>query len=464
MEFSTETLKPIAEQFAKIIRQALEQEPEQKIRNLETDMRKSLQEIGRQALGQVLSQEDEAVEKTRVCQCGGQMQYQRRREAHLLSVFGWVDYRRSYYAGCHCKKGYAPLDKRFGLQPGQVTAGLAELLALSGVELGFEHSGRFLERFLLFRVSENTVRKETECFGKLQSKFELQEKEQYQDGMYLQERLRQAKPPVTRVYGAMDGAHVRIEQRHKKDETESETDDNKEKWCEMKVGCWYEVEPVPSAQQQKRHRKKTAVGEQPLRTRNMAYFCEIEKAEKFGELLWTQGCQRQADLAREVVFVCDGAKWIWRLVDHYYPHATQIVDWFHAQERLNKVANEAFSGETATIWLEKARTRLWEGDPEFVIRACQKLATRSKEAKAAVTYFRNNTARMAYDQFRAQGYMIGSGPVESSCKQIVTHRLKQSGAQWHVAGATQTAKARAVWLSRNWESLCLHRDALPLAA
>ena len=462
MEFSTETLKPIAEQFATIITQALEQEPEQLIRNLETDMRKSLQEIGRQALGQVLSQEDKAAEKTQPCECGGELQYQRHREAKVLSVFGWINYRRSYYAGCSCRKGQAPLDQRFGLKPGQVTAGLAELLALSGVELGFEHSGRFLERFLLFRVSENTVRKETECFGRLQDEHEAQEKEQYQNGEYLQERLRQTEAPVGRVYGAMDGAHVRIEQRRKKGET-GQKDDNKEKWQEMKVGCWYEVEAVPPAQQQQRHRKKVAVGEQPLRTRNLAYFCEIEAAEKFGKLLWARGCQRQADLAAEVVFVCDGAHWIWRLVDHYYPQATQIVDWHHAQERLEKVAKEAFSGQAAATWLEEVRTCLWEGDPEFVIRACQKLAARSKEAKAAVTYFHNNTARMAYDQFRAQGYMIGSGPVESSCKQIVSQRLKRSGAQWHVKGATQTAKARAVWLSRDWESLCQRRDALPLA-
>jgi hypothetical protein len=45
----------------------------------------------------------------------------------------------------------------------------------------------------------------------------------------------------------------------------------------------------------------------------------------------------------------------------------------------------------------------------------------------------------------------------------VTERLKRSGAQWLVAGAVKTAKARAVWLSGRWETLCARRDALPLA-
>ena len=45
---------------------------------------------------------------------------------------------------------------------------------------------------------------------------------------------------------------------------------------------------------------------------------------------------------------------------------------------------------------------------------------------------------MAYVLYRRPGNMIGSGAVESGYKQIVTQRLKQAGAQWHVAGANQT--------------------------
>lgn len=59
-----------------------------------------------------------------------------------------------------------------GLAAGQVTSGLAELLALTGVEVAFEEATRFLERLLLFRVSDNTLRKETERFGQLQQEQE----------------------------------------------------------------------------------------------------------------------------------------------------------------------------------------------------------------------------------------------------------------------------------------------------
>ena len=213
----------------------------------------------------------------------------------------------------------------------------------------------------------------------------------------------------------------------------------KEKRREIKVGCWYGVEAVPKSQQRRHQRMKTEFGQQALRTRDMSYYCEIEIAEMFGDLFWASGCQRQADPAAEVVFVCDGAHKNWRLIELYYPQATQFVDWFHAEERLEKVAQEALSWESAQEWLERVRTCSWESDPSFVIRACQKLAAHSQEAGQAATCFSNKAERMAYVLYRRPGYMIGSGPVESGCIQIVTQGLKRAGAQWLVAGANQTA-------------------------
>ena len=144
----------------------------------------------------------------------------------------------------------------------------------------------------------------------------------------------------------------------------------------------------------------------------------------------------------------------------------QIVDWFHAEERLEKVAKDAFSkSNEGKEWLENIRYDLWEGNTELVIRACELLAQHSKEAVDAQTYFYNNKKRMQYDRFREEGYMIGSGTIESACKQIVSHRLRCSGAQWKVEGARLTAKARAAWLSKNndWEIIASMRAKLHLA-
>ena len=172
----------------------------------------------------------------------------------------------------------------------------------------------------------------------------------------------------------------------------------------------------------------------------------------------------KADLCPELVFLGDGAVWIWNLVSRYYAHAVQIVDWYHAEEHLETVAAAAFPApQQRSRWLEDVVQALWEGQVERVVDACQALASSCSEARKGADYFYTNAERMRYDRFRAAGYMIGSGSVESACKQIVSQRLRLPGAQWIVEGAVQTAKARAAWLSGDWRSLCARRSALPLA-
>ena len=85
-------------------------------------------------------------------------------------------------------------------------------------------------------------------------------------------------------------------------------------------------------------------------------------------------------------------------------------------------------------------------------------------AKKAVTYFTNNRHRMNYAEYRAKGYQIGSGTVESGCKQIVTQRLKVAGAIWDLDNCIKTAKARAALLSNQWSAITDRREHLPLTA
>ena len=195
-------------------------------------------------------------------------------------------------------------------------------------------------------------------------------KAQCQDEAYLQERLRTETEWPEQLYGSLDGAHVRIEDP-----------DEGEKWREMKTGCWYQVEPVPSSQQTQRHHKKEEIGHQALRAKDQQYYCDIQEVDDFEPLFWATGCQAKADLATELIFLGDGAKWIWRLVDTHYPKAVQIVDWHHAEEYLEKVAKDTFPESKKRItWLENTRSALWWGDTSFVIRACASLAPRSEGA------------------------------------------------------------------------------------
>ena len=43
------------------------------------------------------------------------------------------------------------------------------------------------------------------------------------------------------LYGLLDAAKVRIEPRNEKEKAV----ENRETWCDLKVGCWFEAEIVP---------------------------------------------------------------------------------------------------------------------------------------------------------------------------------------------------------------------------
>jgi hypothetical protein len=461
MKYTTEMIDQMAKLMVTGMEEAVRTEMKGKqpgIQEIETMMREMLQQVGQKALGEYLSTQASIPGPTIVCECGGELTYQRKREASLLTVFGRVTYERGYYAGCKCGKGQAPLDLALGLTPGGVSAGLAELLALAGVELAFDHSRRWVEKYLLFQVSENTIRAVTEERGEWIEANETELKKHSQKPQWLQVRTVTDIPK--RLYGSIDAAKVRIEPRSPDQKAIQE-----EAWRDMKVGCWYELERVPPARRSSRQRHKHDREQAVYRASHLRYYCDITEAKTFGNLVWASGCRVKADLAIELVFVCDGAVWIWNLISHYYSHAVQIVDWYHALEHLEKIAAMAFGQKVdREAWLEAVTESLWNGQVSEVIRACQNLVGQCEAIQAEIPYFVNNANRMDYARFRAAGYAIGSGTVESACKQIVTQRLKKPGAQWIVDGAVYTAKARAAWLSNEWDTLAKPYSRLPLAA
>jgi hypothetical protein len=454
MKFSTEMQAQVRELFVTGLKEHFERQAEVTVLEIETKLRVMIVEMGAQSLGTYLSSREAAYPADQIdCQCGGQAGYVSYKEAKVKSVFGWANYRRAYYLCPTCHHGQKPLDRQLGLEPGQATSGLADLMGVTGVQTSFDEGKQLVERYLLVEVSENTLRKETQVFGQLQDQEETDWIENSQDPEWLQAHRRTEKDYPPRLYGSLDGAHAPLN----------------EEWRELKTGCWFEVETIHKDRVTPQYRQ-AQVGEcGALRAKHITYYGDLEKAGQFGKLMWATGCQRAADLAPEIVFVADGAAWIWNLVGLYYPQAVQIVDWYHAAGYLEPIAKALYGTDQQQLqqWLDETRTLLWEGHVQKVIATCSKLVDHPQAGEAAqkaLTYYSNNQHRMDYARFREAGYMIGSGTVESGCKQIITQRLKRSGARWTETGARLTAKARAAWLSGQWDHLVHLRSRLPLAA
>jgi hypothetical protein len=421
------------------------------IRTVETEMRVMLREVGAAALGQYLEEQDEELGgQTEVCGCGEAMQALFKREARIISVFGRVSYRRRYHRCANCHVGRAPLDVGMGIEAGQVTAGLAELLALAGVEVAFEEATRWLERFLLFRVSDNTLRKETERFGELQQAEEALWQQQSQETSWLQARQREVGKRGGRLYGSLDGVMAPLQGE----------------WRELKNIAWYRVETVRSYQKRRRHARP--VGEQnDLQAQDISYHCDFKTGDKFSDLFWATACQRQADRYAELVFVCDGAVWIWRLADDRFPQARQRLDFYHAVQHLVAVGRALFGQDKVKFktWIKPLAHQLKNHSAIKVIGQLEEALAglqgqpAEEEVTREVNYFREHEKRMDYRAGARRGEPIGSGPAEATCRQMQC-RFKRPGQFWSQQGDEALMCLETFWRNNRWHLLFPHTSPI----
>jgi hypothetical protein len=132
----------------------------------------------------------------------------------------------------------------------------------------------------------------------------------------------------------------------------------------------------------------------------------------------------------------DGAPWIERVTRLNFPEVPQIIDWSHAAEHVWTVAHEV-QGEpppAAQRWAETQLEALWTGHVAEVVQTLDRLHLDQESypplVQQAPDYFRTRQKQMQYDQFRAKGWPIGSGVVESAANTVVHHRLKRPGRGW----------------------------------
>ena len=210
---------------------------------------------------------------------------------------------------------------------------------------------------------------------------------------------------------------------------------------EAKVGALWLLEPDGEGG------RRTAPG-------SVRYFAAVESAEDDagGDSPVARRLLREpaaAGRAPEDVGVCigDGAEWLRRLFDEWFPGAVPVVDFFHAAEHLWAAAGARHGPGTdlARHWARKLCRLLKAGRADEVVAALRRAG--GAECGKAAGYVEARRDRMRYDEYLARGLPIGSGRVEAACKTVVGRRLKCTGMRWTVAGANPVLWVRCARLS-----------------
>jgi hypothetical protein len=171
---------------------------------------------------------------------------------------------------------------------------------------------------------------------------------------------------------------------------------------------------------------------------------------------------KDADLIPEaqvrLCVVCDGAAWIWKHVQTLFPHARQVLDYYHCAEYLHKVAQAHYGSSVQALeWVEATLTRLYLGHVAAVLGGLRRMHATSDEAAKALAncweYLDAHRGRTHYRKLRQGGYPVGSGGIESANKFICHVRLKRSGAWWYERTSNQMLALRCAKYNGTFEQV-----------
>jgi len=359
------------------------------------------------------------------------------RDKAVLTVLASVEVRRAYYHCPRCETGLLPKDRELDIVGTSLSPGVRRMIGRVGGKEPFDPGREDLEALAGVVVPTKQVERVSEELGVRIESLWKQERQAILSG-----KLAPLLPAAPQLYIAIDGTGVPVVPRETQGRRGKDAS-GKAKTREAKIGCVFT------------QTRQDAEG-YPIRDADStSYVSAIETSEAFGPRIYAEAIRRGLRQAQKVIVLGDGAPWIWEITVEYFPFATQIVDLYHARERLADLGKIVYGPTSAKArqWTAARKDQLDDGDVEAVLTSMQRLRPRQskvrEEVRKAMDYFQTNKNRMRYAEFRNQNLFVGSGVVEAGCKMGL--RLKQSGMRWTVAGANAIIALRCCQLSGRWE-------------
>jgi hypothetical protein len=199
-----------------------------------------------------------------------------------------------------------------------------------------------------------------------------------------------------------------------------------------------------------------------------------DDVQGFGAGLWDWAVRCGMLTADEVVFISDGGGWCDTVARTYFHDAERILDGYHLVEHVWEAARGLYRDEqAANKWAHRCTGLLWESSGIGLLRylnRCRRGHTSRPDGPTGLdaldglmAYLRPRVSITDYVEYRARGLIMGSGMMESTCKQLVGQRLKGSGRQWSEGGALAMTALIGQRINRSWDdfwaSRPIHRAA-----
>src|SRR5205807_7029205 len=178
--------------------------------------------------------------------------------------------------------------------------------------------------------------------------------------------------------------------------------------------------------------------------------------------LWAEAMRHGLGEATDVLAIGDGGVWIWNIVGDRFGQARQRLDPWHALEHLWAVARALHPEDeaAAAAWIKPLKEKLLASDAIEVIEELDELmkklrGSRRQTVQEEKSYLKNNCDRLNYKGAQEKGEPLGSGAMESTCKQY-ERRFHCSGQFWTTEGDEALMCLETFWRNGRWSMLFPH--------
>lgn len=353
-----------------------------------------------------------------------------RRNKDIRTLFGVIQVARNYYYDPHRQSGRCPLDEALGLVE-SFSPAVVRLSARAAAKEGYESASQDLLAQAALSIEGRQIQRLVNATAP-------------HVGQQLGQGPVSPPEPIPLLYIEVDATGVPMVAEELEGRPGKQADGSS-KTREAKLGALFT-------------QTKTDAEGLPMRDADSTtYAGSFENAVDFGSRVRQEALRRGLGQARKVVFIGDGAPWIWELARVNFPMAVLILDLYHALERLHALCEGLYGPQTPwALRMEQTWSAMLKNDQVGqVITAARRrwkdLPQPEESLEKQIAYFEHHQEKMRYKTYRDQGLFYGSGVVEGGCKSVIGQRLKESGMFWTEAGATNVLNLRLALKSNRWD-------------
>jgi hypothetical protein len=362
----------------------------------------------------------------------------RRRKLTLHSEFGEVSLTVDYGQYPQSRKWGCPVQRAWGLRPHQkLMPGLAEKLCFTVTATGsYEEAAAVASKWGV-PVDDSTLHALVQRIG---AQAEGQAQERLAAPAQEREPQRAATPLAVLM---VDGWQVR---QRGEGWGKRKTSKPRVEWHELKTGVFYRHEQAARTK-----------GGRGLLADKVIVSWQGQPGELGRRLNW-EAVRGGLGRARQTLFLGDGAAWVWNLQRDRWANAMGLLDFYHGSEHLWALG-EAGCGSQPPGLHQCVETRLHElrhGREQKVLAQIKNLKRRRGVAGKIIErerhYFATHAGRMNYQAMSRRGWPIGSGAVESACRQKQC-RFKRPGQFWTAKGLRHLCALDEARRNHHWNDL-----------